>query len=107
MRYGNCLIWAVKKFITEGGYISFRRGVQFGGWYVHFLWAKDLKGPWYSYDAIFDKHFPWPIFRGQVVQDDVVQELHKMQKRLGDTDVYSAGRETEGLSDVDDLRSRH
>ncbi len=90
----------------HGGYVSFRRGVQFGGWYVHFLWAPDLKGPWYSYDAIDHKNFPWPLFRGQVVKDDIVQELHKMQKKLGNPDVYAAFRETEGFQDMDDLRDK-
>jgi hypothetical protein len=106
VRYGNCLIWALKQWVTKGGYIAFRRGVQFGGWYVHFLWAKDLKGPWRSYDAIHDKKFPWPVFRGHVVLDDAVQELYALQKKLGNPDPYAAFRETEGFQDMDDLRDK-
>jgi hypothetical protein len=70
VRYSNCLIWALTKFCTEGGYVSFRRGVQFGGYYCHFLWAKELKGPWYSYQYPGLKRHPWPLFRGSVVEGD-------------------------------------
>lgn len=70
MKYSNCLIWAFAQFIKRGGYISFRRGVHFGGFYIHFLWAEKLSGPWYSYHCKGEKRFPWPLFRGEVIKGD-------------------------------------
>lgn len=97
MRKSNCLIWAITQFVRHGGYVTFRRGVSFRGCYVHFLWAKTLQGPWYSYQADYEKAFPWPFFKGRVVEGDTVRELHELQSRLGDTDKHGAGRNSDSV----------
>lgn len=70
MKYSNCLIWAITQFLRHGGYISCRKGRHFGGWYLHFLWAKELSGPWFSYSVDYEKSFPWPLFTGNVIEGD-------------------------------------
>jgi hypothetical protein len=51
----NCWLWSKGKQWKHGGYIARRRTVRhmFGGrvrgWWSHYLWARDLNGPWMGY----------------------------------------------------------
>ena len=39
--FTNCLFFALKKWITLGGYIVIRKSDE--GWFPHFIWCGDLK----------------------------------------------------------------
>jgi hypothetical protein len=36
----NCLVYALRKWFTHGGYVVMRRSRY--GWWPHFLWSPDL-----------------------------------------------------------------
>lgn len=41
MSVSNCLIFAVWRWITRGGYLILRRSHH--GWWPHILWCEDLR----------------------------------------------------------------
>lgn len=74
-KYSNCLIFAIRLWLTGGGYLVVRKSRA--GWFPHFLWCADLAdarvlhfaprkiAPWW-YRPI---HMLW--FRGVVRRDDL------------------------------------
>ena len=74
-KYSNCLIFAIRLWLTGGGYLVVRKSRA--GWFPHFLWCADLAdarvlhfaprkiAPWW-YRPI---HMLW--FRGVVKRDDL------------------------------------
>lgn len=67
MKYSNCFIFAVSKWVTKGGWLAMRRSLA--GPYPHFVHIEDLP------EDTPAKHFvaknnPWfmtPIFEGKVL----------------------------------------
>ena len=41
MKRSNCFVYAIRQFVTPGGYLVVRRS-QFGPW-PHVLWSPDLR----------------------------------------------------------------
>ena len=71
-KYTNCWIFVCYKYITEGGYIVFRR-TKWNKWkwlnWEHAAWTPDLK-KYYSYKPLCVKSkrvFPPLLFHGKVV----------------------------------------
>lgn len=75
-RWGNCFIYAVKQWVTKGGYLVIRRtnvkkmGTR-GLWW-HFLWSPDGKRmfqfiPIPRYEGWW---LPPPIFKGYVIEGE-------------------------------------
>lgn len=71
-RRSNCLIFAVSRVLTRGGYLLVRRSRW--GWWPHFLWAESL-------DPLRIEHFapvaggrprlfPPLIFQGHILDKD-------------------------------------
>lgn len=76
----NCITYAVKKFINEGGYLAVRRTrvtkgpTRKPGKWLHVLWIKDLKDAEIEHYVpnTFDEHKVSPpiSFDGYVKKDD-------------------------------------
>lgn len=77
MKYGNCLLWAIKQKLTQGGYIKITRLRPY--WFVpRTKWSKD-KITWYRYapyapvlrPTTRQKWFPFHVilFKGYVKKD--------------------------------------
>ena len=74
MRWGNCLLFALWRWVTRGGYLILRRSHH--GWWLHVLWSPDLR------DARLEHYVPrayarpwWAwghkvLFRGTVSRED-------------------------------------
>ena len=71
--WSNCLLYALRRVVCEGGYLVIRRSrVEKSGhwraWWPHFLWSPDL-GTFYQFKPLADLSkvwFPPPLFRGYV-----------------------------------------
>jgi len=80
MRRSNCLIFALRRFYAEGGYIIVRR--SHFGWWWHFSWTRSLSEPPIAYvpqRPIEWRKLPWilrilplhtVIYRGTIVEGD-------------------------------------
>lgn len=74
--WSNCVIYALRRWRLEGGYIIVRRsrhekrGLRWRGWWPHVLWSRTLRGPFYEFVPTPDMPralwFPPPVFRGSV-----------------------------------------
>jgi hypothetical protein len=68
--YSNCLIWALRKEATCGGFIKSRKSEH--GWWRHWIWSPDGK-EWWGFSPV--KPLDWlpvppPIFRGKVEKEE-------------------------------------
>jgi len=81
LQRSNCLIFAVRRWMREGGYFIVRKSRH--GWWPHFMWARSLKGlaieqwipcPPKKWDDLprWQKILPVHVvlFRGQLKRDD-------------------------------------
>lgn len=80
MRRSNCLIFALKRWRSDGGYLIIRRSRY--GWWPHFAWCRSLSEPPLAYvpeRPIEWRKLPWPlrvlplhtvIYRGIIVEGD-------------------------------------
>lgn len=61
----NCIVYAVKRFVKEGGYLIIHKS-RFG-WWPHMMWSEDLRTFWeFEPEQAKKKHrFPPLIFRGK------------------------------------------
>ena len=70
----NCFIYALRRFINEGGYLIIRRSRLTKFWSPHFLWKKHLceKCDVESYTPVEAKHrwFPPLFFKGKIKKGD-------------------------------------
>jgi len=68
----NCLVWAIFRLCTRGGYLAMRRSFLSPA-IPHLLWSRDLK-VWFGYTAL-NPNYEGPLyaaawFRGHVVIGD-------------------------------------
>lgn len=71
LKKSNCFVFAVKKFIFEGGYLIVRRSRW--GPFPHFLWAKSLKGIEVEHLVPINpkkRKFPPLFFKGFIKKED-------------------------------------
>lgn len=66
LRWGNCLLFALGRWATRGGYLVVRKSRH--GWWPHVIWSQDLKtfehfGPPVPRQNML---FPPPVFLGLV-----------------------------------------
>lgn len=70
--YSNCLIFALWRLATRGGYLLMRRSRW--GWWPHFLWAETLDPPRIEHYAPLGggrpRWLPPPLFSGQILRGD-------------------------------------
>jgi len=80
MRRSNCLVFALHRWWTDGGYLILRRSHY--GWWPHVLWTRSLSEAPLSY--VPAKPIPWQrlpwilrvlplhtvIYRGTIVEGD-------------------------------------
>lgn len=67
----NCLIFALKKFFIEGGYLIIRK--SHWGPFPHFLWAKSLEGIEVEHYAPInpkERKVPSFLFKGEIKTKD-------------------------------------
>ena len=68
----NCLIFALHRLVTRGGYLIMRRSRW--GWWPHFLWAESLDPLKLEHFAPVDggrpRLFPPLVFRGRILTQD-------------------------------------
>lgn len=82
----NCLIYAIRKWIAEGGYILMR--MSYYGWWPHFLHMSiDKIITHYSPMAKVPRLFPPIIFRGRVFMED------EPKPTKGETNEYNCGKD--------------
>ena len=68
----NCLVFALHRVITRGGYLIVRRSRW--GWWPHFLWAESLDPLRIEHFAPVDggrpRLFPPLVFKGHILTSD-------------------------------------
>ncbi len=63
---GNCCLYALRRWLREGGYLIFRR--SYSGWWPHASWSADLRTFW-QFRPPHPKAgmlLPPPLYRGEV-----------------------------------------
>jgi hypothetical protein len=69
--WNNCLVWALWQWYRHGGYLVIRRaGKRRQLWWPHFLWMEKEGGKLYHFTPVKLGFFPWPIFKGYVMEED-------------------------------------
>lgn len=70
--YSNCLVFALWRWVTRGGYLLMRRSRW--GWWPHFLWAETLEPLRVEHYAPLGggrpRWLPPPFFVGQILRED-------------------------------------
>lgn len=94
----NCLFFALRKWICEGGYLIVRK--SHSGPFPHFLWSRDLK-TFAQFTPVNRKEFkPVPplLFRGYVFESDTDIQAHGARP-AGESHHDRAALETPAPSD--------
>lgn len=67
--YSNCWLWAVKKYLSDQGYIAFRKSNY--GWWCHAFWSPDGE-TWYHFapEEPEKRRFP-PIFYTGIIKKGI------------------------------------
>lgn len=78
-KYSNCWIYAIERYLSEGGYIVFRKTFfnQSSIIWEHALWSRDLK-TFYSFvpkDTKVKRLFPPIIFIGREIITDRLENV--------------------------------
>lgn len=73
--WNNCLVWAFWHWFRYGGYLVVRRaGKNRNLWWPHFMWKPVEHSELYHFTPCNRVSFPWPIFKGYVMEGDWVPD---------------------------------